>query len=49
MEIIDKQYLKTPWYGSRQLVRHLKRDGYSIGRKRMRRLMKNMGIQSIAP
>ena len=49
MEVIDKQYLKTPWYGSRQLVRHLKRDGHMIGRKRMRRLMKKMGIQSIAP
>lgn len=49
MKVIDKQYLKTPWYGSRQLVRHLKRNGYSIGRKRMRRLMKKMEIQSIAP
>jgi putative transposase len=28
MRKIDKQYLKTPWYGSRQMVRHLKRAGY---------------------
>jgi len=49
MEVIDKQHLKTPWYGSRQYVRHLQREGYSVGRKLIRRLMKKMEIQSIAP
>ena len=30
MEIIDKQFLETPWYGSRQMARHMKRQGYHV-------------------
>ena len=36
MRLIDAQYLRTPWYGSRQLARHLRRQGYGVGRKRIR-------------
>ena len=43
MRMIDAQFLETPWYGSRQMVRHLRRDGQSVGRKRVRRLMTTMG------
>ena len=39
MRLIDAQYLRTPWYGSRQMARHLRRQGYGVGRKRIRRLM----------
>ena len=28
MEIIDRQFLETPWYGSRQMARHMKREGH---------------------
>ena len=49
MRQIDEQYLKTPWYGSRQMVRYLKRLGFSVGRKRIRRLMRQMGLRAIAP
>lgn len=49
MREIDAQYLKTPWYGTRQMVRHLKRIGYQVGRKRIRRLMRKMGLRAIAP
>ena len=28
MRLIDAQFLETPWYGSRQMVRHLRREGY---------------------
>ncbi len=28
MRLIDEQYLETPWYGSRQMARHLRRRGY---------------------
>lgn len=31
MRLIDEQYLRTPWYGSRQMARHLRRQGYNIG------------------
>ncbi len=46
---IDEQYLKTPWYGTRQMVRHFTRVGYAVGRKRIRRLMRTMGLRAIAP
>ena len=49
MRVIDEQYLHTPWYGSRQMARHLRRQGYNVGRKRVRRLMRLMGLKAIAP
>ncbi|WP_120010869.1 IS3 family transposase [Teichococcus vastitatis] len=47
MRLIDAQFLETPWYGSRQMARHLRREGYTVGRKRMRRLMARMGLVPI--
>ena len=47
MRLIDAQFLETPWYGSRQMARHLLRLGYTVGRKRVRRLMRLMGLQAI--
>ena len=47
MRLIDEQFLETPWYGSRQMARHLRRLGYCVGRKRVRRLMRVMGLTSI--
>ena len=44
---IDAQFLETPWYGSRQMARHLRREGYTVGRKRVRRLMAKMGLAPI--
>ena len=42
MRRIDEQFLETPWYGSRQMARHLRRRGWCVGRKRIRRLMFKM-------
>ena len=47
MRVIDEQFLETPWYGSRQMARHLRRHGYEVGRKRIRRLMRKMGLAAI--
>ncbi len=47
MRLIDEQFLETPWYGSRQMARHLRRLGYCVGRKRVHRLMRLMGLQAI--
>ena len=44
MRLIDEQFLETPYYGSRQMARHLRRQGYNVGRKRIRRLMRKMGL-----
>lgn len=47
MRMIDEQFLLTPYYGSRQMARHLRRQGYNVGRHRVRRLMRLMGIEAI--
>ena len=47
MEIIDKQFLETPWDGSRQMARHMKRQGHKCGRHRVRRLMRLMRLVPI--
>jgi putative transposase len=46
---IDEQYLRTPFYGSRKMVAHLRRAGREVNRKRVQRLMQEMGIQAIYP
>ena len=47
MNEIDQQFLKTPYYGVKQMVYHFNNLGYSIGVKRVRRLMRLMGLQAI--
>jgi len=47
MEFIDKQFLETPWYGSRQMARHMKRQSHKCGRHRIRRLMRLMRLVPI--
>ena len=47
MRLIDGQFLETPFYGTRQMARHLRRQGYVVGRKRVRRLMARMGLAAI--
>ena len=45
MRVIDEQFLETPWYGSRQMARHLRRHGECVGRNRIRRLMRRTGCR----
>jgi putative transposase len=47
MRRIDELFLKYPFYGSRQMARHLRRDGVCVGRHRVRRLMRLMGLDAI--
>ena len=49
MELIDKQYLKTPTWGSRSMRNHLRRLGYKVNRKRVQRLMRLMSLEAIYP
>lgn len=50
MRLIDEQYLKTPFWGSRNMTNFLsKRVGCPINRKRTQRLMRQMGLEGIAP
>ena len=47
MRLIDEQYLRTPFYGWRKMVAYLRRLGYTVNGKRVRRLMCLMDIQAI--
>ena len=47
MKLIDRQYLTTPFYGARRIAAWLKNKGYEVNRKRIRRLMRIMGLKAI--
>jgi putative transposase len=47
MHLIDKEYTKHPFYGYRRLTAWLRRNGYEVNSKRVRRLMRVMGIEAI--
>jgi putative transposase len=47
MRLIDEQFLATPFYGARQMARWLRRQGRRVGRTRVRRLMRQMGLRAI--
>jgi len=47
MRRIDELFLKYPFYGSRQMACQLRREGVWIGRHRVRRLMRLMGLEAI--
>jgi putative transposase len=49
MRLIDEEYTRHPFFGVGQMKKYLRREGYKINRKRVRRLMQLMGIQSVAP
>jgi putative transposase len=49
MRLIDEQYLKTPFYGYPRMTAWLRRQGYDVNRKRVQRLMGQMGIQALYP
>jgi len=49
MRLIDEQYLKTPFYGSRRMTAFLERRGEVVNRKRVRRLMALMGLEGLHP
>ena len=44
---IDRQYLETPFYGSRRMKAWLERRGVRVSRKRVQRLMRVMGLRAI--
>jgi len=47
MALIDRQYLRTPFYGSRRMTAWLQSQGYAVNRKRVQRLMQRMGLAAI--
>jgi putative transposase len=47
--LIDEIYTESPFYGSRKIQEELKRKGYPVGRERVQKLMREMGIEAIYP
>jgi putative transposase len=47
MRRMDELYLASPFYGSRRMVAVLRREGLVVNRKRVRRLMRLMGLEAI--
>ena len=47
MRRMDALSLQYPFYGSRQMARHLRREGVAAGRRRVRRLLRLMGLEAI--
>jgi putative transposase len=46
---LDELHTRWPFYGQRKLVRELRNRDWRVGRKRVRRLMKVMGMEAVAP
>ncbi len=47
--LIDKEYTRHPFYGSRKMVVFLKAASHAVNRKRVQRLMRKMGLAGMAP
>jgi putative transposase len=49
MRLLDEQYTRTPFYGTRKMAAWLHTQGYLVERKRVRRLLQLMGLEAIYP
>ena len=49
MRLLDEQYTRTPFYGSRKMTEWLRLKGFVVNRKRISRLMEVMGIEAVYP
>jgi len=49
MRLLDEQYIKTPFYGIDKMTAWLRRQGHSVNHKRVRRLMRQMGLEAVYP
>lgn len=49
MRLIDEEYTRHPFYGSRRMAAWLRRRGHDVNRKRTGRLMREMGLEAVCP
>ena len=49
LDLIDQEYTRHPFYGSRRMTRYLRKEGYQVNRKRVQRLMRTLGLVGMAP
>jgi putative transposase len=49
MRLLDEQYLQTPFYGVPRMTEWLRRQGHAVNEKRVRRLVRRMGLEAVYP
>jgi len=49
LALVDGQYTRRPFFGSRRMVVYLREQGYAVNRKRVQRLMRVLGLAGMAP
>jgi putative transposase len=49
MKLIDRQYVETPFYGIDKMTEYLCRQGHHVNHKRVRRLIRQMGLEAVYP
>jgi putative transposase len=49
MNLLDEQYTRTPFYGVARMTAWLRQQGKAVNEKRVRRLLRKMGIEAIFP
>jgi putative transposase len=49
MRLLDEQYTRTPFYGTRKMTAWLQSLGYQVNRKRVTRLLRTMGLEVVVP
>jgi putative transposase len=49
MRLLDEQYTETPYYGMRRMTAWLQRQGYEVNHKRVARLLRTMGLETVYP
>ena len=49
MRLLDEQYTQTPFYGVKRMTAWLQRQGELVNEKRVRRLLRTMGLMALYP
>ena len=49
LDRLDEQYTRTPFYGTRRMTAWLRREGCAVNRKRVRRLLQLLGLETLYP
>lgn len=49
LQLLDEEYTRHPFYGTRRMTQYLRGLGHVINRKRVQRLMRTLGLAGMAP
>ena len=49
LKLLDEEYTRHPFYGTRRMTKYLCGCGYAVNRKRVQRLMRRLGLSGMAP